>query len=261
MNGPQTVSQEVDKVKRVKAHKLVSDASKSPLERYQNVVVGSQSLGFTIKYELVTSLFANAPGAIGLWLRQKFYRTLFKHMGRGVVIGAGSAFHYPQQISLGRAVAFSYGCLLDARGGDETEISIDDDVIVGRNTSIVCKEGQVRIGKKVGIGAQTTISAVSGNQVEIGDNVIIAPYAYIGGVSYNYERLDVPIAEQGTAPQGGIRIEANCWLGASVTVLDGVTVGHDSIVAAGAVVTRDLPPFAIALGVPAKIARMRDEQN
>jgi acetyltransferase-like isoleucine patch superfamily enzyme len=58
---------------------------------------------------------------------------------------------------------------------------------------------------------------------------------------------------------GGVVIEQNAWIGANVIVFDGITVGRDAIVGAGAVVTRDVPPFGIALGVPAKVVRMRDE--
>jgi acetyltransferase-like isoleucine patch superfamily enzyme len=103
------------------------------------------------------------------------------------------------------------------------------------------------------------ISAVAGNIIEIGDDVLIAPNTYIGGVSYKFERTDIPISHQGKAPQGGIRIGENCWLGARVLVLDGVNIGHDSILAAGAVVTQDIPPFSIAMGVPAKVTKSRKE--
>lgn len=252
-----TIRRRGHKVEQAKVHELVSDISRLPLKRYQDIVVGSHSLSFTIKYELVSSLFGNAPGALGLWLRQKFYRSLLKHMGRGVVIGGGTIFHYPQNISLGRAVALSYGCLIDARGGDGAEITIDDNVIIGRYTSIVCKEGRIHIGRDVGIGAQTTISAVSGNQVEIGNNTMIAPYVYIGGISYHFDSTDIPIKDQGVNPQGGASIGDNVWLGANVTILDGVTVGNDAIVAAGAVVTGNIPPYSIAMGVPAKVVKMR----
>jgi acetyltransferase-like isoleucine patch superfamily enzyme len=95
--------------------------------------------------------------------------------------------------------------------------------------------------------------------LEIGDQVLIAPHVYIGGVSYHFDRTDLSIAEQGVNPQGGAYIGDNVWLGANVTVLDGVTIGHDAIVAAGAVVTKDIPPFGIAMGVPAKVVRSREK--
>jgi acetyltransferase-like isoleucine patch superfamily enzyme len=238
--------------------KQITDDATSPLRRYQRTVVGSNKFGDTLRYELITVLFKSFPGALGLWLRSRFYRKLFGKMGRGIVIGERIIIHYPKKISLGHRVAMAYDCYLDARGDVNQGIDIGDDVIIGRNTSIVCKEGNISIGKNVGIGANSTLSAVSGNSIRVGDNVLIAPYVYIGGISYHFERTDIPIKMQGVDPKGGIRIDDNCWLGANVTIVDGVKIGHDAIVAAGAVVTQDVPPFAIMAGVPAKILRMRD---
>jgi acetyltransferase-like isoleucine patch superfamily enzyme len=134
-----------------------------------------------------------------------------------------------------------------------------DNVIIGRDTTVGCKDGDIRIGNNVGIGSNCSLSAVSGNTLEIGDNVMIAPYVYLGGISYNFELTGVPIFDQGVNPQGGIRIEDDVWLGANVTVIDGVTIGHDAIVAAGAVVTKNIPPLGIAMGIPAKVVKMREQ--
>jgi acetyltransferase-like isoleucine patch superfamily enzyme len=156
-------------------------------------------------------------------------------------------------------VAIAYSCLLDARGDSNEGITIGNDVTIGRNTGIICKNGDISIGNNVGIGANITIHAVDGNRIEIGDNVIIAPYTYIGATMYHTDRIDIPITLQGPRPLGGVRVEENAWLGANVIIFDGITIGRDAIVGAGAVVTHDVPPFAIALGVPAKVVRMRNE--
>ncbi|MBA2748254.1 MAG: acyltransferase, partial [Tatlockia sp.] len=55
----------------------------------------------------------------------------------------------------------------------------------------------------------------------------------------------------------GVVIEDNCWLGYGVKVLDGVTIGEGSVIGAGAVVTKDIPPYSVAVGVPAKVVRSR----
>ena len=68
--------------------------------------------------------------------------------------------------------------------------------------------------------------------------------------------MNQPIRLQGVSRQG-IHIGPNCWVGAKVTVLDGVTIGEGSVVAAGAVVTKDIPPYSIAAGVPAKVIKRR----
>ena len=247
-------------MKQTRLQAQVTDESQSALRRYQQVIVGSNSLGYTLHYEIVNLLCRNFPGAAGLWLRGKFYPGLLNKVGRGAIFGEGTTFHHPRKIALGRGVAMSYACLLDAKGTSNQGIVIGDNVIIGRNTSIVCKDGDIRIGNDVGIGANCMLSAVSGNRLEIGNHVMIAPYVYIGGVSYNFERTDIPLYEQGVNPQGGSRIGDNVWLGAGVTVLDGVNIGHDAIVAAGAVITKDIPPLGIAAGVPAKLLKMRSDR-
>ena len=240
-----------------KTHHQVTDESESALRRYQNVIVGSASLGATLKYEVLTSLLGGFPGAAGLWLRKRFYRSLLRSMGAGTVIGVHVRLRHPSKISLQKAVVISDYCLLDARGTQNEGITIGDNVVLSDNVRVVCKEGSITIGNNVGIGANSSITAIAGNTTTIGDNVLIAAYTYIGGVSYNYGRVDIPIAMQGHNPKGGICIGDNVWIGAGAIVLDGVTVGRDAIIGAGAVVTSDVPPFAIAVGVPAKVVRSR----
>jgi acetyltransferase-like isoleucine patch superfamily enzyme len=243
-----------------KAHRLVTDESTSPIKRYQNIVVGDSRLGFTIKYELITGLFGSFPGAMGLWLRNRFYSQIIQFIGRGVVFGKGTVFHYPQRTKLGDRVAISYNCLLDARGNSNKGITIGNDVIIGRNTSLICKDGEIKIGNNVGIGANSTISAVAGNSIDISENVLIAPNGYLGGISYHTKSIDKPIVSQGIDPKGGIRVGKNSWLGVNVTILDGVDIGQDVIVAAGAVVTKDIPAYGVAMGIPAKIVKYREKE-
>ncbi len=241
-----------------KAHAQITDESQSALQRYQNVVVGSRSLGFTLKYEFLISLFGGFPGALGLWLRLKFYKSLFSQVGRGVLFGRNLKIRHPSKISLGDRVVITDDCLLDARGETNTGISLGNDIILSQNVLLICKNGNIKIGNNVGIGANTGIYAVAGNTVNLGDHILLGPYTYIGGHSYHFDRLDIPISAQGINPRGGTTIEEGAWIGARATLMDGVTVGQGAIVAAGAVVTRDVPPYAIVAGVPAKIIRYRD---
>jgi acetyltransferase-like isoleucine patch superfamily enzyme len=93
------------------------------------------------------------------------------------------------------------------------------------------------------------------------DNVIIGPRVYLaGGSNYHFTRTDIPISEQGLDLEGGIIIRKNCWIGANTVILDGVTIGNDSIVGAGSVVTKTLPAFAIAVGNPAQVIRIRKDE-
>ena len=87
--------------------------------------------------------------------------------------------------------------------------------------------------------------------------MLIAAYSYIVGGGHGFSRTDDPIIEQGRIAEG-IFIKDGAWIGAGVIVQDGVTVGEDTIVGAGAVVAGDLPAKAVAVGLPARVVRMRD---
>jgi acetyltransferase-like isoleucine patch superfamily enzyme len=167
---------------------------------------------------------------------------------------------HPCRIELGRNVVVADGAVLDGRGRADPTVVIGDDVVVGERAAIRCKDGTVRIGHNVGIGMGATLSALGGNVLEIGDDVLIGPHAYFGGASYRFDRLDVPIGRQGQDLKGGIRIGPGAWIGLRAVVMDGVTIGRDAIVAAGAVVTRDVADHAIVGGVPAKVLRSRKPQ-
>ncbi|HBK22289.1 MAG TPA: acetyltransferase [Planktothrix sp. UBA10369] len=240
-----------------KAQAQITDESQSALTRYQNLVIGSNSLAFTIQYELLLGLLGGLPGALGLALRRKFYKSLFKSIGRGVLFGSRVMFRHPKKMILGDAVVITDGCVLDARGENNTGIVIGDNVIFSQNAMVICKDGDIRIGNNVNIGANTGIYAVAGNKVDIADHVLIGHYTYIGGHSYHFDQIDIPIASQGINPRGGTSIEEGAWIGATAALMDGVTIGKGAIVAAGAVVTKDVPPYAIVAGVPARVIRYR----
>lgn len=242
-------------------HAQLTDESQSALGRYQKVVVGSNSLATTLKYEFINGLVGGFPGALGIWLRRRFYKVILKHLGRGAIFGTGTLLHHPAKISIGDRAAISYQCLLDARGETNDGIQIGDDVTIGRNTGLICKNGNITIGNNVGIGANTSIHAVDGNRIKIGDNVIIAPYTYIGATTYYTDRIDIPITIQGPKPLGGVCVESNAWIGANVIIFDGINIGRDAIIGAGAVVMRDIPDYAVSLGIPAKVVRMRNEEK
>jgi len=242
---------------RVKAQRRITDETTSALRKYQNIVVGSNSLSFTIRFELITTLFAGVPGALGFWLRKRFFRSLFGSVGRGVVFGRNITLRHPRKISLGDGVVISDGCVLDAAGDHNHGIIIGRDVILGQNAMLRCKNGDISIGDKTGIGANSAFYAVDGNKIVVGSNALISPFVYVGGGQYHHDRTDIPIVEQGPDSRGGNVVGDNAWLGARVTAIDGAHIGRDTIVSAGSVVMTPLPDFAIASGVPARVIRFR----
>ncbi|MDD5263062.1 MAG: acyltransferase [Methylacidiphilales bacterium] len=90
-----------------------------------------------------------------------------------------------------------------------------------------------------------------------GDGIRIGAYACIVGFNHGYARIDVPIHEQMHTSKGVVMGD-DVWVGAHATIIDGVAVGSHAILAAGAVVTKDVPDYAIVGGNPAKILRMRN---
>ena len=90
--------------------------------------------------------------------------------------------------------------------------------------------------------------------MRIGAHVVIIPYNHL------FEDPSVQIFKQGSSQQG-VFIEDDVWIGAHVTVTDGVRIGKGSVIGAGAVVTRDIPPYSVAVGVPARVIKSRGRQR
>ena len=262
MNKDQgTDKNEMDDYLKSKSHTKVTSGG-SVLSRYQDVVVGNKSLTKLIYFEFCIWL-SKIPGATGLFLRKTFWPRLFGSCGKAVFFGENITLRYPGKIFLGNRVVISDGCILDARSPDkEKVIIIDDDVILSNNVTIQCKSGSVKVGSHSGINTQTIVQSLGDCHVEIGRDVFIGQMCFIsGGGNYNTDRLDIPIWQQGHRDGKGVILENDIWLGANVTVLDGVKIGSQSIVAAGAVVNKSLDKRSVVAGVPAKIIKYREERN
>lgn len=245
-------------------HKIqgkISDDSRSVLRRYQDIVVGSDSIGFLFKYECLQFFLAGMKGALGLILRQKLFPGMFMRCGKKVVFGSETLIRCPTKIELGDKVVVSDGAIVDGRSNFDVGMSIGDRTIIGQRALILCKEGQIRIGEDVGIGAYCGLYAVGTNVLEIGNDCMIGPYTYFGGTMYHFQQTDQPMRLQGHDLRGGIKVGNDCWFGAGVSVMDGVTIGNGVVVASGAVVTKDVPEFAVVGGVPARILKYRGQEE
>lgn len=232
-----------------------ADRARSALVKYQDLVVGSRSLGRLIRYEAVVTLTSWVPGALGLVLRRSAYRWLLGAVGRNVVFGQGVVLRHPHKVRIGSDVVIDDLVVLDAKGTDNRGISIGDSVFLGRGTILSCKDGDIVLGDHVNIGFHCEI--FSGSSVSVGAHGLFAAYTYLVGGGHEFERASVPVVEQERVSRG-IRLGENVWLGTGVKVLDGVTIGRDVVVGANAVVTEDLPDGVVAAGVPARVVRRRD---
>ena len=114
----------------------------------------------------------------------------------------------------------------------------------------------VSIGDGVSMNTGVIIDAADGGDIQIGNDVLIGPYCVIRAADHIFSDTAVPIRQQGHAG-GKIVIEDDCWLGSHVVVTRDVTIGKGSVIGAHSVVTHDIPPYSIAVGVPAKVQRNR----
>jgi acetyltransferase-like isoleucine patch superfamily enzyme len=91
--------------------------------------------------------------------------------------------------------------------------------------------------------------------VEIGDHCMFANGCFVTDGNHRFDDAAKPVTWQGFTSKGPTKIGDNVWCGANVVITSGVTVGHRSVIGANSVVTRDLPPFSIAAGSPARVLR------
>lgn len=109
-------------------------------------------------------------------------------------------------------------------------------------------------GQAVSIGAHSDVNSftVIYGGVSIGDNVMIAPHCMLATGNHDYIQTERPMRFAGSLSKGPIVIGDDVWIGANCTVTDGVHIGRGAVVAANSAVTKDVPPFEIVGGVPAK---------
>lgn len=247
-------SSDQKRIDKIPLSEQLTQGNGSALARYQAKVLGNTKLLPFLTYELLIVFLSDLPGALGYLLRKKLYPMLFREIGGGVIFGKGLALRCPSRITLGKGVALDDYGLLDASGA-AAGITLGDHVIVSRNCVIQSKTAAVTIGRNTDIGCNTIISSSSG--IAIGESVLIAGSCYIGGGRYITDRLDLPMMQQGVYTKGAVVIGDDVWLGAGAIVLDGIQIGKGCIVGAGAVVTKSLPDYTVAAGIPAKVIRQR----
>jgi acetyltransferase-like isoleucine patch superfamily enzyme len=110
--------------------------------------------------------------------------------------------------------------------------------------------GDCIIGENTFIGIGNIIIG----PVELGSNIVTGQHVVIAGINHHYENITLPIKDQCNTVEK-ITIEDECWIGAQCVITAGVTIGRHSVVAAGSVVTRSIPPYSLAGGNPAKILK------
>jgi acetyltransferase-like isoleucine patch superfamily enzyme len=242
--------------RQVAIQSALSDRGTSALRKYQDLVVGSRSLLRLVVYEMVVTLTSWVPGALGLVLRKVAYPWLLGSCGRNATFGQGVVLRHPGKIHVGDDVVVDDLVVLDAKGTANRGIRLGQGVFLGRGTILSCKDGDIELGDNVNIGFHSEV--FSGSTVTVGRYGLFAAYTYLVGGGHDFDRPEVPVIEQERRSRG-IALGENVWLGTGAKVMDGVRIGRDVVVGAGAVVTEDLPDGVVAVGVPARVVRRRDE--
>lgn len=139
------------------------------------------------------------------------------------------------------------------KSGKNLKINCSKGVFLNGNI-ILQGSGEISLGENSFIGSFSVLG--SNKSISIRENVMIAQSVSIRDTDHNFDRIDVPMIQQGIIISP-VLIEDNVWIGHGAVITKGVTIGTGAIVAANAVVTKDVPPYAIVGGVPARIIKYR----
>ncbi len=178
----------------------------------------------------------NIPGYTGRILRSWFLKRKVKKVGAKL------------SISEGFSITIQWG----------GEIELGNNISIMRLSSIHANnEGFLQLGNNISINSNTCIDASNKGKIVIGDNVLIAQNVVIRASDHAHQSIDIPIIQQGHAG-GEIIIDNDVWIGANAVITRNVKIGSHSIIAAGSVVTKDVEPYSIVGGVPAKLIKKRN---
>lgn len=216
-----------------KLFSLFRRGKKIPLHLF--LVVGLKS---TLRETFFWFINRVVPGPVGIKLRNLIYGALFKNMGRNCLLDYGVRIEGPENIS------------------------ISEFVWIDRYVDLYARLGSIKIGKRVHVGTYTLISG--GGGVDIGDYVGISHGVKIFSHSeapVDGKRMSGPMIPdefegQVVAP---VKIEKDAFLGANAIVLPGVTIGEGAVVAANSLVVKDVEPYTIVMGVPARPVGKRNK--
>lgn len=175
--------------------------------------------------ELWVALFGWLPTPLGMGLRALAWLPLFG--SRALVrFGTGVTLAGCRNMRFGRGVRVGRHCILTAQDG---ALTLGDGVALSPGVHLGADHGRIEVGNATAIGPGTVVRAAN----------------------HRFERRDMPIMRQGHVP-GVVVIGDDVWIGANCVITPDVRIGRGAVVGAGAVVTRDVEPFCVVGGVPAR---------
>jgi acetyltransferase-like isoleucine patch superfamily enzyme len=220
----------------------------------------STSIPRYVVEQTIMTLLGGLPSLVGVGLRGIAYKAILKAEGVPI-IEHNVRLLSPINIKLGKQVYLDSQVYLNALPGGIT---------IGGGTSLMhgtifhvfnyrdLPHAGIFVGKNCFFGEYTCIRGQGG--VHIGDGVYTGTQVQIAAVNHVYTDPDIYIKDQGITAEG-ITIEDDVWIGSNAVIVDGVRIGKGSVVGAGAVVNKDLPPYSVAVGVPARVVKSRREAD
>lgn len=208
---------------------------------------------------------SNGDQLITLWRLLPFF---LRGLWEKLFMGESSGW-----VLVGKQVSIRYAAYLQAG----KELIIEDYAeINARSTQKIILGNRVTIGKYAIIRPGNLYGGEPGEGLVVGDHSNIGPYCYIGcsghisignnvmisprvsiyAENHVFDNTDTPIKSQGVKKENVV-IEDDCWIASNSILLAGVTIGKGSVVAAGSVVTQDVPPYSVVAGVPARVIKNR----
>jgi len=182
----------------------------------------------------------------GYWrsLRSIWLRSIFNHCGKSVFFGKIGRIHGSKCISIADGTFFDDFFYLTAWPERVENVPV------------------LKIGEHCSFGAYNHITCT--NKITIGNHCLTGKWVTISDNNHgdsSKEALQLPPSQREMISKGPVIIEDNVWIGDKATVLSGVSIGKGAIVAANAVVTKDVPAFCVVAGNPAKIIRKVNDEN
>lgn len=162
------------------------------------------------------------------------YSSRFRSIGKGIKLAPGMKLGNANHISLGNNVSVMSHCVLECTG-NSAEMVLGDNISIGEYSHITCAQKML-----------------------IGDGLLTGRYVLITDNAHGENlpnELNIPPLARRIYSSGPVTIGRNVWIGDKATILPDVTIGDGAVIAANAVVTKDVPPFSVAAGCPARVIK------
>lgn len=206
------------------------------------------------KESFYKTIFMQDDSAYAANLRAEYYRGQFKSCGKNLQVGKGVNIINPQFISVGDNVSIGDNTTLIARG--EGGIILNDNVRLQHRVYLDTErvDGYIHVGADVYIGTGTTLFGHRG--LEIGDHTLLAQNISLTPYSHIFDDPNADIITQGGHCEK-VTIGRDVYVGMGVCIMYSGNIGDGSVIGAGSVVVKPIPPYSVAVGCPAKVIKER----